>query len=182
MKTSTSFLKLLLSRDRSGFTIASFQRNIHLFEPEKVQFKIVPLLDLLENKHVSITSGIHEENMRNSQASFYVFTFVKMKVYILSFPCFKRVVGPLHASQVAHVLVCQPIHCQLVLCQPIYCLLVLCTPCALPAERMHASCLPVVFCQPIHCQLVLCQPIYCPLYFARHVLCLLRECTPVVCL
>ena len=90
MKTSTSFLKLLmLSWDRSGFTIASFQRNIHMFEPEKVQFEIVPLLDLLENKHVSITSGIHEENMRNSQAFFFVFTFVKMKVYILSFPCFE---------------------------------------------------------------------------------------------
>ena len=85
----------------------------------------------------------------------------------------QRVVGPLHASQVAHVLVCPPIYCQLVLYQPIYCLLVLCTPCTLPAERMHASSLPVVFCQPIHCQLVLCQPIYCLLYFARHVLCLL---------
>ena len=94
----------------------------------------------------------------------------------------ETVVGMLHASQLAHVLVCQPIHCQLVLCQPICCLLVLCTPCTLPAERMHASCLPVVFCQPIHCQLVLCQPIYCPLYFARHVLCLLRESTPVLCL
>ena len=127
-----------------------------MFEPEKVQFEIVPLLDLLENKHVSIPSGIHEENMRNSQASFYVFTFVKMKVYILSFPCFKRVVGPLHASQVAHVLACQPIHCQLVLCQPIYCLLyfarhVLCllvvyqlyfAHCILPTSVLPVSTLP----------------------------------------
>ena len=155
----------MLSWDRSGFTIASFQRNIHLFEPEKVQFEIVPLLDLLENKHVSITSGIHEENMRNSQASFYVFTFVKMKVYILSFPCFKRVVGPLHASQVAHVLVCQPIHCQLVLCQQYiaHCTLDAMYFACWESARRYFACsilpvctLPVVLCLSVLCLYVAC--------------------------
>ena len=95
---------------------------------------------------------------------------------------FGSVVGSLHASQIAHVLLCLPIYCQLVLCLPIYCLLVFCTWCTLPAERMHTGTLPVIICQSVGCQYVVIPPVFCLLTDCQQVLCLLRECTLVNCM
>ena len=92
------------------------------------------------------------------------------------------VVGSLHASQVAHVLLCLPIYCQLVLCLPIYCQLVFCTWCTLPTERMHAGTLPVRICQSVGCQYVVNPPVFCLLTYCQPVLCLLIECTLVHCM